>query len=104
MEKSADIGLLVTSSPESENCRTVIKITEAALRRGHRVRIFLMHDGVYHILRDDFMGLSGLGAQIILCSYNAEERKMTRREGVLFGSQYDLSEIVAQADAFMAFR
>ncbi len=104
MGKPADIGLLVTSSPESENCRTVMKITEAALRQGHRVRIFLMQDGVYHIFRDDFMDLSGMGAQIILCAHNAEERKLPRREGVLFGSQYDLSEIIAKADAFLAFQ
>ncbi len=103
MSKSSDIGLLMTSSPESENCRTVMKITEAALGQGHRVKIFLMYDGIYHILRDDFMELTEKGAEIILCAYDADERKVPRREGVLFGSQYDLSEMVAKADSFLAF-
>ncbi len=103
MEKSAAIGLLMTSSPESENRRTVMKISEAALRQGHRVRIFLMYDGVYHILRDDFMELADKGVEIILCAYDADVRQVPRREGVLFGSQYDLSEMVAKGDAFLSF-
>jgi sulfur relay (sulfurtransferase) complex TusBCD TusD component (DsrE family) len=101
--REAQLCILVTSSPGSENSRSLVKISEAALKMGHAVRIFLMYDGVYHILQEDFMALGEKGAIIVLCAYNAEEKGLAKREGVLFGSQYDLSTMVSQSDAFLAF-
>ena len=99
----ATLCLLVTCSPESEKSRTMIKVSEAAIRLGHKVQIFLMCDGVYHILRENFMVLVEKGVDVTLCAYNALERGMEKRDGVLFGSQYDLSSMVSQSDGFISF-
>ncbi len=73
-EAGSKICILVTSSPESENNRTLVKITEAAINIGHQVQIFLMCDGVYHILCQDFLPLIKKGAEVSLCAQNALER------------------------------
>ena len=96
------ICILVTSSPESENRHTLTKTTEAAINLGHEVQIFLMCDGVYHILHQDFLTLIEKGAEVTLCAHNASERGIEKRSGVLFGSQYDLACSVAQSDSFLA--
>lgn len=106
MEKSeagSKICILVTSSPESENSRTLVKITEAAINMGQQVQIFLMCDGVYHILRRDFLLMIKKGADVTLCAQNALERGLEKRQGILFGSQYDLADMVARSDSFLAF-
>lgn len=96
------ICILVTSSPESENTRTLFKITEAAIAMGHQVQIFLMDDGVYHILYQNFSYLIAKGAEVTLCGHNAQERGLEKKTGITFGSQYDLAVMVAKADGFLA--
>jgi sulfur relay (sulfurtransferase) complex TusBCD TusD component (DsrE family) len=101
-EGGSKIGILVTSSPESENSRTLIQISEAAINMGQKVRIFLMCDGVYHILYDNFLSLVDKGADVTLCAQNAMERGLEKKPGILFGSQYDLANIMAESDSFLA--
>jgi sulfur relay (sulfurtransferase) complex TusBCD TusD component (DsrE family) len=96
------ICVLVTTSPESEDRQTLARFTEAALGMGHKVQIFLMCDGVYHILLEDFQLLMTKGAEVTLCSHNARERGVGEQPGVLFGSQYDLAHMVSRSDAFWA--
>jgi sulfur relay (sulfurtransferase) complex TusBCD TusD component (DsrE family) len=97
------LGILLSTSPESENTYTVIKIAEAALLAGKEVYIFLMDDGVYNVNHSNFCGLTDRGAQITLCGHNAEERNVLRKEGIDFGSQYDLAGIAHKVDRFLAF-
>jgi len=102
-KKEANICILLASTPGNENRYSLIKITEAALNMGHKVKIFLISDGVYHLLSDEFMTLVDKGAEVALCAHNALERGLEKRPGVLFGSQYDLSVMVAQSDTFLSF-
>lgn len=102
-EKKPKIGLLLTTSTESENTRTIIKLAEAALDEGMEVSVFLMCDGIYNINAEAFNALAERGAELCLCAYNAEQRKVEKKEPVLFGSQYDLANMVAEADRFLAF-
>lgn len=106
MNENPDVGskicILVTSSPESENTRTLIKIAEAAIHLGQRVQIFLMCDGVYHILHENFFSLIKKGAEVALCAQNASERGLEKKPGILFGSQYDLADMVAHSESFLA--
>lgn len=101
------LGILLSTSPESENTYTVIKIAEAALLAEKEVYIFLMDDGVYNVNHSDFCNLIDKGAQITLCTHNAEERNVSRKEGIKegidFGSQYDLAGIAHKVDRFLAF-
>ncbi|MDH4317847.1 MAG: DsrE family protein [Desulfobulbaceae bacterium] len=95
--------ILLTSSPENENSHTAVKLSQAALAKDHRVKIFLMSNGVYHVLHPRFLKLIEQGVEVTLCGSNAAERGIEEREGVTFGSQYDLSVMAATADSFITF-
>lgn len=104
VKQNALLCILVTSTPENENTRTLYKITEEALAMGHRVSIFLMDDGVYHVQRQKFRALGELGAELFLCAANALERGIKEIPGTVFGSQYDLAVMTKEADGFLTLR
>ena len=97
------LGILLTTSPENENTCTVISISRAAREEGHEVSIFLMYDGVYNINKKEFAELADKGVNIAVCALNAEQRKISRVEGILFGSQYDHACIAGDVDRFISF-
>ncbi len=97
------LGILLTTSTESENTHTVVKLTEAAIEEGVEVHIFLMCDGVYHLNHEGFKGLAEKGAHVVVCAHNAIERKVGKKDFVFWGSQYDLACMVKDCDRFLAF-
>lgn len=97
------LGILLTTSPENENTNTVIEISKAARDEGHEVSIFLMYDGVYNVNKKEFAELVDKGIEIAICALNAEQRKVARVEGILFGSQYDHACIASDVDRFISF-
>lgn len=97
------LGILLTTSPESENTNTVIEISKSAREEGHEVSIFLMYDGVYNVNKKEFTELAGKGVDIAICAFNAEQRKVGKIDGILFGSQYDHACIASNVDRFISF-
>ena len=97
------LGILLTTSPENENTHTVISISRAARDQGHEVSIFLMYDGIYNIHRKEFVELVEKGVNIAVCALNAEQRRVSRVEGILFGSRYDHACIASEVDRFISF-
>lgn len=97
------LGILLTTSPENENTNSVIAISSAALEQGHEVFIFLMYEGVYNIHKKEFSELVNKGVNITLCALNAEQRKVNKVDGVLFGSQYDHACNASEVDRFLTF-
>ena len=97
------LGLLLTTSPENENSNTVIEISKAARDEGHEVSIFLMYDGVYNVNKKEFADLVDKGVDIAICAFNAEQRKVAKVDGILFGSQYDHACIASDVDRFVSF-
>ncbi len=97
------LGILLTTSPENENTSTVISISRAARELGHEVSIFLMYDGVYNVHKKEFVELVDKGVNIAVCALNVEQRKVSRVDGILFGSQYDHACIANGVDRFISF-
>ncbi len=107
------IGILLTTSPESQNSYTVVQLARAALNQGHQVSLFVMDDGVFNLKANpknlwsaEFSALIQAGAQITLCASNAESRGLEKGElidGVVFGSQYDHAMILKESDRFLVF-
>ena len=95
-----NLGILLTTGMESENLHTARKLAEAALAEGHEVSLFLMDEAVY--IQDRLLSLTEMGAQVVICGHNSQERALPRVEKVLFGSQYDWAEIVHNADRVIA--
>lgn len=97
------LGILLTTSPESENTHTVVRLAEAALKAGIAVEMFLMCDGVYHLEDSRLADLSARGVRVVVCAHNAVERKVERKDFVHWGSQYDLASLVKDSDRFLSF-
>lgn len=112
------IGVLLCSSPESEDGFTVGQLAGGLLSAGHEVSLFLMDDGVYHAAKsttsDVGTGYSKLelsrlieqGARVSLCAVTAKARGLGDAQllpKVELSSQYELSHLVKDADRFLAF-
>ncbi len=101
------LGILLTTSPESEDRHTVVKLCEAALESGREVQIFMMCDGVYNSYTEPLVGLIPKGVQISECHHNAGERKIPEEHekavGVNSASQYIFSGIISDVDRLITF-
>ena len=62
-----------------------------------------MYDGVYNVNKKEFAELAGKGVDIAICAFNAEQRKISKVDGILFGSQYDHACIASDVDRFISF-
>lgn len=111
----AKLGLLLTSGPfQFQQWDTAASLAEAALDKGHEVRVFLYLDGVYNPIKsqtfpdlpvmpkDRFAGLVGRGAQIIACGVCVNARGLEKGkdyiEGVKVGGLPDFADIVGDVD------
>lgn len=112
------VGFLLSSSPESEDGYTVGQLAGKLRLAGHDVSLFLMDDGVYHAATfadtDDGTGYSKLeiirlmdaGVRVALCAVTAKARGLGKEQltaGVELSSQYELSQMVKDADRFLVF-
>jgi len=100
------LGILLTTSPDHEDGHTVRRIVEAARARGVEVRLFVMCDGVYHLLDPAFHELARSGVSIVCCGQDATKRHLAPIEEVpnlRWGSQYDFARITAECDRILAF-
>ncbi len=113
------IGFLLCSSPESQDGFTVGRLADGLLSAGHSISLFLMDDGVYHATRQSTGAVSGAGystlglsrlvergAKVALCAVTARARGLGEAEldpRVEISSQYELSQMVKEADRFLAF-
>lgn len=102
-------AFLLTSGPERQDRLTLAQLAEAALRQGHKVRIFVMGDGVVHRdwLNERFRPAieQGDGAcEIAICAHNATECGLQEAEGgIIWGSQAEWAQYVNQADRVITF-
>lgn len=95
------LAILLASGFQSQDRRTVLRLAEAALTRGHHVSLFLMGDGVY--CAPAIAGLARSGATLVWCDHNARERGLSEVPGVRAGSQYDWACMVAESDRALSF-
>ncbi len=108
------IGILLTTSPDHENAYLVGRLSEAWLKQGHQVELFLMGEGVYNGMSVSspkrpyavLPTLLGLGVKVSVCGVTAEARGLAESNlypGIEIASQYELSKIVDRSDRFLTF-
>lgn len=115
----ATIGLLLTAGPfQTEHAETAFRIAEAALDKGHAVRMFLYLDGVYNPIqyqtfpdldvmpKDRIQTLLRKGAEIIACGICVNARGLQNGrdyvEGVVVGGLPDFAEIIGECDRLIS--
>jgi predicted peroxiredoxin len=100
--KPGTLGILLTTGPDHPNTATAIGLARAARELGKEVSIFIMHDGVRNVRRDDFLALHREGVTLTACAVNAEESGLPKVEGVHYGSQLDLAGIAQESEKFLS--
>lgn len=66
------------------------------------VELFLYNDGVLLLNDPLFIELSK-HVKTTICDVSANERGLKKQEGIVFGSLYNLSNMVSHADKFVSF-
>lgn len=101
------LGILLTTSPESEDRHTVVQLCQAALESGKEVQIFMMCDGAYNSYCEPLTSMIPKGVKISQCHHNAGERKipeeLEKDLGIQSASQYIFSGIISEVDKLITF-
>jgi tRNA 2-thiouridine synthesizing protein D len=111
--------LLFDTPFQRDSAEHIYEIAKTALRKGHKVNIFLMMDGVYNpvtsqnaetfhmrSVSEKLVELLGEGVRIVACRVCAELRGVKQEmlpEGVDVGGIYDLADMVAESDVVISF-
>lgn len=103
MSDVKSIGFLLFNGPDSADSGTVSGLSNAALKRGLDVQIFMMHEAVLNSTNEEFLRLADSGAKITVCSHNAEQRNVDRTEKFNYGSQYDHANMIMSVDKYLSF-
>jgi hypothetical protein len=98
------IGILVTTDRHRDD---IIGITEAAIRRGHRVIIFFMDKGCWLIKDAEITGLCSSGSvSMSICDLNRRQIGIADVDvpaGIVCGSQYDNAVMNRESDKVIVF-
>jgi sulfur relay (sulfurtransferase) complex TusBCD TusD component (DsrE family) len=98
-----NLAVMLASDRESQDAVAVHGICRAALDRGHRVRLFLLGDGVRSL--DLGVRMAAAGVEVSLCEADAAMRGIHKggQPGVFFGSLYDWAKLAEDADRVVSF-
>ena len=95
--------MLASDGGDAAGADIVSGIARAGVARGHRVRLFLVGDGVRRV--DLGVELAAAGVEVSLCEADAAMRGLhkTGQPGVFFGSLYDWARLAEDADRILSF-
>jgi sulfur relay (sulfurtransferase) complex TusBCD TusD component (DsrE family) len=98
------LGILLSTGPRHPNLATAVGLSEAALRRGGELYLYLIDDGV-RALDDPRLGaLPARGARLFVCAYGARKRglPLERDEAVTYCGLVVLTDLITGTDRFVA--
>ncbi|MFB0560352.1 MAG: DsrE/DsrF/TusD sulfur relay family protein [Candidatus Lokiarchaeia archaeon] len=111
--------LLYDSPFQHDSADHAYEMAQAAIKKGHKVNIFLMMDGVYNpvtsqngepfrmnSVSEKLTKLIDKGVKITACRVCAEVRGVTEEmlpEGVDVGGIYDLADMISESDVLINF-
>lgn len=91
------LGILVNTD---RNLKHILGITEAALRKGHEVSIFVMDDGV-RLLRDERFTALCKRVSMSFCDHSTHMLNVSKEgipEDIICGSQYNNAVMAHDSD------
>src|SRR2546426_8376740 len=101
--KKQSLGLLLSTGPHNSNLHTAIGLSEAALRAGKDVFLYLIDEGVLAVDDPRFQSLRDSGLKLFACAYGAQQHGVPRRDNkATYCGLVVLSNIVSSCDRFVA--
>jgi sulfur relay (sulfurtransferase) complex TusBCD TusD component (DsrE family) len=100
------LGLLLSTPPSHPSVETVIQLTQAALRRGVDVYLYLIDEGVKTVMDPRYIRLINDGVKMSVCAYGCQQygvSTVTVDSRVSLSGLVVLSGIIDGCDRFLAF-
>lgn len=103
---SLKLGLLLSTPPSHPSVETVIQLSQAALRRGIDVYLYLIDEGVKTATDQRYLSLIDAGVKMSVCAYGCQQHGIPT---VMVDSRVSLSGLVVLSgiidgcDRFLAF-
>jgi len=100
------LGLLLSTPPTHPSVETVIQLSQAALRRGIDVYLYLIDEGVKTATDQRYLSLIDAGVKMSVCAYGCQQHGIPT---VMVDSRVSLSGLVVLSgiidacDRFLAF-
>ena len=102
MKKRA-LGILLSTGPTNANLGIAVNLSDAALRAGVDVYLYLIDEGVLTVDDPRFQPLRGSGLKLFACAYGAQQHGVARNEeNATYCGLVILSNIVSGCDRFVA--
>lgn len=100
------LGILLSTSPSHPSVETVVRLSQAALRRGVDVYIYLIDEGVKTVTDQRYLTLIDAGVKMSVCAYGCHQYGVlttTVDSRVSLSGLVVLSGIIDGCDRFLAF-
>ena len=100
------LGILLSTPPSHPSVETVVRLAEAALRRGVDVYLYLIDEGVKTAVDQRYLGLIDAGVKMSVCAYGCQQHGVlttTIDSRVSLSGLVVLSGIIDGCDRFLAF-
>jgi len=103
---SPRLGLLLSTPPSHPSVETVVQLTQAALRQGVEVYLYLIDEGVKLAIDQRYLSLIDGGVKMSVCAYGCQQHGVptaTVDSRVSLSGLVVLSGIIDGCDRFLAF-
>ena len=100
------LGLLLSTPPAHPSVETVVQLTQAALRKGVDVYLYLIDEGVKTVTDQRYLRLIDAGVKMSVCAYGCQQYgvpTVTVDSRVSLSGLVVLSGIIDGCDRFLAF-
>lgn len=100
------LGLLLSTAPTDSTIQTVVSLTEAAIRQGIEVYLYLIDEGVKGFKDSRFTRLLDEGIKMSVCAYGCQQHGVSTQQvdsRVALSGLVVLSGIIDGCDRFLAF-
>ena len=100
------LGLLLSTPPSHPSVNTVLCLTDAALRQGIDVYLYLIDEGVKMAADQRYLGLIDAGVKMSVCAYGCQQHGVPTASvdpRISLSGLVVLSGIIDGCDRFLAF-
>ena len=100
------LGILLSTPPSHPSVETVVQLTQAALRKGVDVYLYLIDEGVKTVTDQRYLRLIDAGVKMSVCAYGCRQygvQTVTVDSRVSLSGLVVLSGIIDGCDRFLAF-
>jgi sulfur relay (sulfurtransferase) complex TusBCD TusD component (DsrE family) len=100
------LGLLLSTPPSHPSVDTVLRLTDAALRQGIDVYLYLIDEGVKSLMDSRYTDIVHAGVKMSVCAYGCHQHGVSTKDinpKISLSGLVVLSGIIDGCDRFLAF-